>query len=279
MDNEEECIIDATAILTMTPYLLLSVGASALYAFAAWRLFRASRVHDVWLQGPLSLVLLIHGGLIYESLLGQGIITLGLANAVSTIAWLTALIYWATSHRTALLHIQAWVTLFASITVVLPVLFPNTHTIPNSGALAFRAHLVVSLLAYSLFAIAALHALLMATLEKKLHRGAALHQAGPPLLTLESILFKTVAIGFVALTLSLFSGALFSEELFGKPLQFTHKIVFAMLSWAVFGGLLLGRYFRGWRGRIALYWTVTGFALLLLAYIGTQFVLEVLLHR
>lgn len=263
----------------MSPYLLLSVGASALYAFVAWRLFRASRVHDAWLQALLSLVLLIHGGLVYESLLGQGVITLGLANALSTIAWLTAVIYWTTSHRTALLRIQAWVTVFAAVTVILPVLFPSVHTIPNSDALAFRAHLVVSLLAYSLFAIAVLHALLMAALEKKLHRGAALQQAAPPLLTLESVLFKTVAIGFIALSLSVFSGAIFSEELFGKPLQFTHKIVFAMLSWGVFGGLLLGRYFRGWRGRVALYWTLTGFALLMLAYIGTQFVLEVLLHR
>lgn len=262
----------------MSPYLLLSVGASALYAFIAWRLFHAEQPGG-GLQALLSLVLLIHGGLVYEALLGQGVITLGLGNSLSTIAWLTAVIYWTTSHRSSLLRIQAWVTIFAAVAVVLPLLFPNTHTIPNSDALAFRTHLVVSMLAYSLFAIAALHALLMATLEKKLHRGAALQQAGPPLLTLESVLFKTVAIGFVALSLSVFSGTLFSEELFGKPLQFTHKIVFAMLSWAVFGGLLLGRYFRGWRGRVALYWTLTGFALLLLAYIGTQFVLEVLLRR
>lgn len=262
----------------MSPYLLLSVAASALYAFIAWRMFRAQQPNGK-LQILLSLVLLLHGALVYEALLGQGVITLGLANSVSTIAWLTAVIYWTTNHRSSLQRIQAWVTVFAAIAVVLPLLFPNTHTIPNSNALAFRAHLIVSMLAYSLFAIAALHALLMTTLEKRLHRGAVLQQSAPPLLTLESVLFKTVAIGFVALSLSVFSGAIFSEELFGKPLQFTHKIVFGMLSWAVFGGLLLGRYFRGWRGRVALYWTLTGFALLLLAYIGTQFVLEVLLHR
>lgn len=262
----------------MSPYLLFSLLASALYAVVAWRMLSVPRPGG-GLQVLLSLVLLVHGGLVYESLLGQGVITLGLANSLSTIAWLTAVIYWTTSQRTSLTRIQAWVTVFAAVAVVLPLVFTNTHTIPNSDALAFRAHLVVSMLAYSLFAIAALHALLMATLEKKLHRGAALQQAAPPLLTLESVLFRTVAIGFVALSLSVFSGALFSEELFGEPLQFTHKIVFAMLSWAVFGGLLLGRYFRGWRGRIALYWTLTGFALLLLAYIGTQFVLEVLLRR
>lgn len=262
----------------MSPYSLLSLLASVGYGLIAWRMFRASQ-HSIGVQIALSLALLLHGGLVYESLLGQGVITLGFANALSTIAWLTALIYWTTSHRISLLRIQGWVTVFAAFAVVLPLLFPNAHTIPNSDALALRAHLVVSLLAYSLFAIAALHALLMATLEKQLHRGAALQRGAPPLLTLEAVLFKTVALGFIALSLSVFSGVVFSEEVFGTPLQFTHKIVFAVLSWLVFGGLLLGRYFRGWRGRVALYWTLSGFALLMLAYIGTQFVLEVLLHR
>ena len=262
----------------MSPYLLLSLCASTAYAYIAWRMFRGHG-QSIGLQVLLSLVLLLHGGLVYESLLGQGVITLGFGNSLSAISWLTAVIYWTTNPRTSLVRIQAWVTVFAALTVLLPVLFPNAHAIPNSDALALRAHLVVSLLAYSLFAIAALHAVLMTTLEKKLHRGAALQVGAPPLLTLEAVLFRTVTIGFVLLTLTVFSGVVFSEELFGKPLQFTHKIVFAMLSWLVFGGLLLGRHFRGWRGRTALYWTLTGFALLLLAYVGTQFVLEVLLHR
>lgn len=263
----------------MSPYLLLSIFASALYGFIAWRMFRGPHAQSVGLQVLLSLVLLLHGGLVYESVLGRGVIMLGFGNSLSAIAWLTALIYWMTSHRASLVRIQAWVTVFAAIAILLPLVFPNAHTIPNSDALALRAHLVVSLLAYSLFAIAALHAVLMTTLEKNLHRGAALQDGAPPLLTLEAVLFRTVTIGFILLTLTVFSGAFFSEELFGKPLQFTHKIVFAMLSWGVFGGLLLGRHFRGWRGRMALYWTMTGFVLLLLAYVGTQFVLEVLLHR
>jgi ABC-type uncharacterized transport system permease subunit len=99
------------------------------------------------------------------------------------------------------------------------------------------------------------------------------------LLTLEAMLFQTIGVGFALLTLAVFSGVFFSEELFGTALQLSHKVVFAILSWLVFGGLLLGRHFRGWRGRTALVWTITGFTLLLLAYLGTQFVLEVVLRR
>ena len=43
--------------------------------------------------------------------------------------------------------------------------------------------------------------------------------------------------------------------------------------------LLVGRHFYGWRGRTALRWTLVGFVLLLLAYVGSRFVLEVVLGR
>jgi ABC-type uncharacterized transport system permease subunit len=81
------------------------------------------------------------------------------------------------------------------------------------------------------------------------------------------------------LTLTLGSGMLFSEELFGRPLQFTHKGVFGIASWVIFGALLAGRQIYGWRGRTALRWTLAGFLALVLAYIGTKFVLEVILRR
>ena len=81
------------------------------------------------------------------------------------------------------------------------------------------------------------------------------------------------------LTLTLISGVMFSEEVFGQALKFNHKVLFGFISWGVFAALLAGRKFYGWRGRIAIRWTLAGFVLLLLAYIGSKFVLEILLHR
>jgi ABC-type uncharacterized transport system permease subunit len=227
----------------------------------------------------LPLALLAHGALIYHSVLGRGDISLGFGNSLSTIFWLTALIYWLTSRGVPLARLQSWVSGLAAVSVLGMVLFTQTHAIPNSQALALRMHLLVAFLAYGLLAVAALHAVLMTLLEKQLHRGAPLQGGAPPLLTLEAMLFKTIGAGFALLTLAVFSGVLFSEEIFGTALQFSHKTVFAILSWLVFGGLLLGRHYRGWRGRTALIWTITGFTLLLLAYLGTQFVLEVVLRR
>jgi len=113
--------------------------------------------------------------------------------------------------------------------------------------------------------------------------GAAMLQgplgALPPLLTLERLLFRLIAAAFVLLTCTLATGFAFAETLFGQPLRFDHKTVFALLSWATFALLLAGRHFRGWRGRTALRWTLTGFVMLLLAYVGSRFVMEVLLGR
>jgi ABC-type uncharacterized transport system permease subunit len=261
----------------MSPLLLVTLCVGALYGWVAWRLWRAPSSLLVRLLLPLAL--LGHGALIYQSVLGQGDIRLGFGNSLSTILWLSALAYWLASQAAPLTRLQSWVSGLAGLSVLAMAIFTDTHAIPHSQALALRAHLVVSFLAYGMLAVAALHAVLMTMLEKQLHRGALLRDAVPPLLTLEAMLFRTLGVGFVLLTLAVFSGVFFSEELFGTPLQFSHKIVFAILSWLVFGGLLLGRHFRGWRGRTALYWTITGFTLLLLAYLGTQFVLEVLLGR
>jgi ABC-type uncharacterized transport system permease subunit len=96
---------------------------------------------------------------------------------------------------------------------------------------------------------------------------------------METVLFRLIVAGFLLLTATLVSGVFFSEAVFGRALRFDHKTVFTFAAWIVFAGLLAGRLIFGWRGRTALRWTLTGFAMLMLAYIGSRFVLEVLLQR
>ena len=96
---------------------------------------------------------------------------------------------------------------------------------------------------------------------------------------MEALLFRMIVIAFSLLTVTLGSGLIFSEEIFGKAITLDHKTLFAFASWAIFAALLIGRYAYGWRGRIALRWTLAGFLAQLLAYIGSRFVSEVLLGR
>ena len=169
----------------------------------------------------------------------------------------------------------------AALAVLLPLILPERPVQLTTTPLLL-AHLAMAFLAYALFTIAALHAGVMSLLEKRLH-AHAVHSAVakfPPLLTLEKLLFTIIGIGFVLLTLALVSGILFSEQVFGKPFSFAyftqHKTVFALLSWLIYAGLLLGRQIYGWRGRTAIAWSLTGFAMLVLAYLGSKVALQLL---
>jgi ABC-type uncharacterized transport system permease subunit len=226
---------------------------------------------------PISL----HALLLYQSVFADTGMHLGIGNAISAIVWLTVVVYWIGNIIYKIEGLQAMVMPVAAVCVLLPVLFPAPRALPNTEFLAFKAHLVIALLAYSFFTIASLHVLLMALLERRLHGGALPFglQTLPPLLTMEALLFKIIGAGFVLLTLTLLSGIVFSEELFGKAMRLNHKTVFGILSWIIFAALLAGRWRYGWRGRIAVRWTLTGFLMLVLAYVGSKFVLEVILGR
>lgn len=266
------------------PYFLpVSLVTAGCYGLIAWQLFRQASARGVSLGLSVLMLatLVLHTGLVGVSVFGQGAVHLGFGNAVSLILWLSALVYGLASLRYALPGVQAWVTALAAVGVLMPLIFPDVRPVPFSNLPGFRAHLVISLLAFSLLFIAALQAAFMAAFEKHLHRGTpAAGMAGlPPLLTLEAVLFRLIWAGYILLTLALASGIFFSEEVFGQAIPLTHKTVFAVLSWVVFGVLLAGRQIWGWRGRLALRWTIAGFVLLLLGYVVSKFVLEILLHR
>ena len=259
----------------------LAYGALAVYF---WRAQAAGRGDELTL-GIISyavlLPLALHGYLLHENLFIGGQLNLGLINSLSLILWLTMLVYWIARFFYPIASLQALVLPLAAAGALLPALFPAVHTQPKSTSLIFEAHIIVAMLAYSLFTIAVLHAGMMSMMERRLHHAILPRtlQNLPPLLTMETLLFRIIIAGFALLTLTLISGIVFSEELFGKPWQLTHKMVFGIASWVVFAVLLLGHFFYGWRGRTAIRWTVSGFVFLFLAYVGTKFVLEVLLHR
>ncbi len=256
-----------------------------LYLLVAWHFWR-TRWHGVakvaaWEPYALLLPLLLHLLLLRLTISTPEGLELGVGNATSMVVGLTVVVYWLASFHMRMEALHAPLALIAALAVGFSWLLPAEHLVADSGTLIFRLHLLIALLAYSLFTIAALHASLMSVVEKRLHHIDP-QQAGlnfPPLLTLENVLFRLVGAGFALLTLTLVTGVLFSEQLFHKPVELNHKTVFAVLSWLVYALLLSGRKLWGWRGRVAVRWTWLGFVMLLLAYLGTHFVMEVILHR
>ena len=268
-------------MLDLLPNLLVA-GFYMAVAFDFWRNGKAKSPadHAPWHHVAIAIGLLLHGVLLSKSLFTGGL-NLGLTNALSAIFWLTVLIYWIADLKREMHSLQAFVLPPAAVFVVLQKLLPETHILPYADQPAFMWHLVIALLAYSLFTFAALHALLMIVAERSLHRKPTLIRLPefPPLIPMEKLLFRIITLGFILLTLTLISGIVFSEQLFHQALKLNHKNVFTIISWVVFAALLIGRRQYGWRGKTAIRWTLSGFGILLLAYIGSKFVLEVVLGR
>ncbi|HEY1999747.1 cytochrome C assembly family protein [Paraburkholderia sp.] len=244
----------------------------------------------------LFVALLAHGLLLHTTIFPQNSMVFGFAFALSAMFWLGAGIYWIESFFFPLDGLRLLVLPLACVASLLPLAFGGVRVLSYSADPMFKLHFLIANIAYGLFAIAALHAVLMLLVERRLHamRGGVLQRQGaaagngwlsswldslPPLLTLEKLLFRLISAGFVLLTLTLLSGILFSEQLIDRALRLDHKTVFAILSWVMFGALLTARKVSGWRGRAALRWVLASFLALLLAYVGSRFVFEVLLHR
>lgn len=142
-----------------------------------------------------------------------------------------------------------------------------------------NAHILTSIIAFSLLNIAALQAILLAIQDQQLksHPPKRFIQSLPPLQTMESLLFQMLGTGLFFLTISLVSGFIFIDDLFAQHL--VHKTVLSIVAWIIFSCLLIGRIRYGWRGQTAIRWTLIGFVLLLLAYFGSKLVLELILKR
>ena len=157
--------------------------------------------------------------------------------------------------------------------------FLAPSTAPQPMDWQIKLHVTVALLAFSVLSIATVLAILLAIQERALrHRqvGSWL-RALPPLTLTETLLFQLIGAGFALLTLTLLTGILFVDDLFGQHLM--QKTVLSIVAWLIFGALLYGRWRHGWRGRSAVNLTLAGMAMLLLAFFGSKFVLELILHR
>ena len=236
---------------------------------------------QAWERLVIAIALTIHAAGLYDALFAEAGMRFSFSFALSLMMWLAVLIYWLESFMARMEGMQPMVLPLAAACTVLPVIFPNVHLVAHANATGFKLHFLAAMLAYSLLTLSALHAIFMGFTESSLHKRSIKRSLAslPPLLTMESLLFKMLLIGFVLLTLTVGSGVFFSEALFGKPLTVDHKTLFAFASWGIFATLLIGRHAWGWRGKRALRWTLAGFALLILAYVGSRFVAEVILGR
>jgi len=167
----------------------------------------------------------------------------------------------------------------AALFLLLHTLFPSDAPAMTDLSFEMLAHILTSISAFSLLAIAAVQALLL-TLQNyylKNHITGKFLQSLVSLQAMEALLFQMISVGVGFLSISLLSGFVFIDDLFAQHL--VHKTILSLLAWVIFSCLLLGKKYYGWRGKTAITWTLYGFLSLVLAYFGSKLVLELILDR
>ena len=281
-DQYTVAMILSTASAPLAPGggLLLVLVAVGMYLLAAVPALSRRGFSAVALVGGW----LLHGALLVIDIAGLGLTEpgarLGFAPVLSMTVWLVIAVYSVEGRFVPLPAVRQWLALAGLVALLICAAFPG-EVRPITSRLA-PVHRVLGVVAYALFGAAVLHGLMLDAAERRLRGGLSAvgrvpagQALGMPLLQLERLTFRFVELGFLVLTGTLVLGVATTVHWRWSD----HKAVFSLMAWGVFAALLIGRRQRGWRGRRASRWLYAGAALLLLAYVGSRFVLEVLLSR
>ncbi len=259
-----------------TPTILLAIIGYFVATGLQWQVVNGRSSVSSKVVKLIGLVaVLCHSMSAYQDLHRPEGIHLDFFSAGSLIGWLVATLVLISSLRQKIDNL--FIAAFPLAAIALGATLTGIDTSPakhyDTGQVA---HILISILAYSIFTLAAFQAVLLAKQDYQLkhHKTRGLLRSLPPLQTMETLLFEMIWTGLILLTLSLVSGALVFEDLFAQ--QLLHKTVLSILAWLLYAILLIGRHFLGWRSHKAIRWTVGGFIVLMLSFFGSKFVLELL---
>lgn len=261
---------------------LAGLAAALLYLLATAllgrQLARREPVRTGLVLGLGALALPLHLVSLHAGIYLPGGLDLGLFHMISLVGWLIAALSIVMSLYQPVVSLTLGAFPLAALGVLMSVLLHSPYVPARGLTVGTQAHILSSVLAYSVLTIAAAHAVLLAIQDRQLrqHRRGLLTML-PPLVTMERLLFDLIAIGFALLTIAIFTGFLGLQNLFAQHVA--HKTVFTLAAWTVFAVLLGGRHWLGWRGTTAIRFTLAGFALLLLGFYGSKAVLELILHK
>lgn len=264
--------------------LLIGALACIAYAAATWPVVRALKNKTQPDRPTLlafgSIGLLLHTLYLHDAIFSPAGIDFGLGNMLSILGWVEAILLNILILYRPISSLALGAYPLSIFGVLMSWIGPHDFVPYHHYGVGMISHILISIIAYCVIMLAVAQALLLFCMDyllKHKHPGAALVKLLPPLQTMETVLFEMVAIGLGLLTLSILSGALYVENMLAQHL--VHKTVFTIAAWLIFATLLAGRYFYGWRGRMAIRWTLAGSFLLLLGFLGTQIVLQLILHR
>lgn len=259
--------------------ILLYIAATLLLAANVFNILEKFTKNNLIILILGIFALSLHADILNQSIFLQTGFDVGFFNIISIIGWLVALIVLITSFFQPIQQLLLVLYPIAAITIPLEQLFPSDRILDQSLPMGLRIHILLSISAYSLLMIGTLQALLLAVQDKfiKSKQISKIIDILPPLQIMEQLLIQIIVIGFFLLSLSLTTGIMFIDNLFEQHL--IHKTTLSILAWVIYAILLWGRWSLGWRGRRITRWILVGFIVLILAYTGSKFVLELILQR
>ncbi len=266
-------------ILSITGILFYIVATAVLFRHSRHKKNGTSAISKTKLLLPGFVAILIHGFLLFQYTLytPQGL-DLSVYTMLSLVSWITSTFLILVALRQPVECLGMVVFPFAATTLLLRITSDHHQFITQISA-GLETHILLSIIAYSVLSIAAVQSLLLYIQDYHLHnkQPGGFMSALPSLETMENLLFKMIWLGFILLSISLISGLPYLDDIHQQHL--THKIILSSIAWVIFAILLWGRWKFGWRGQFAIRWTLGGFVLLMLAYFGSNIVLQVILQR
>ena len=258
---------------------IASLLASVLYCLAAFLIFKQLGEQDQQRWKPLAIALaamLLHAVVLNHLIYQPSGLNLEFFVAFSLISWLISVQILLSCIFRPIESLGIAVFPMSSLAILL-ALVDFSEPLIISGNNALQGHIMISVIAYSLIMLGAIQAGLLAYQDHAIrsHRPGGMARFLPPLHDMETLLFQFLSFGFVGLSASLVSGFIFLEDIFAQHL--VHKTVLSIVAWFILGTLLVGRFQFGWRGKTAIRWSISAFALLMLAYFGSKLVLELIL--
>ncbi len=256
-----------------------STLAALLYCLSAFLIFKqlgtAQRQRCV-AMAPAIVAMLLQAATLNSLIIHPQGLNLGFFTAFSLIAWLISIQILLSSIYRRIESLGIVVFPVSGIASVVASLNISDHLISITDN-AVQGHIMISVIAYSLITLGACQAGLLAYQDRSIrqHHPGGFIRFLPPLHDMETLLFQFLSFGFICLSVSLLSGLIYLDDIFAQ--QLVHKTVLSIIGWIILGVLLFGRYKFGWRGKIAINWTLSAFAFLMLAFFGSKLVLEFIL--
>lgn len=251
----------------------------SLSAFLIFKHLSIAKTSSRWLDLTPALIAIALQAIQLKLLIypGDGLINLGFFTAFSLISWLVSVQILISSLYRPMESLGILMFPLSGVASVLATISPSSESLTEVTSQLIQGHIMISVIAYSLIMLSALQAITLAFQEHAIrsHHPGGFIRFLPPLHDMETLLFQMLGFGFIFLSTALVSGFFFVEDLFAQHL--VHKTVLSIISWIILSILLFGRYRFGWRGKIAIRWTITAFVFIMLAYFGSKLVLEFLI--